>query len=92
MAEDPLNKAVTKAEPIPQRATRASEEFYPQGPLSALRRHNAKRASLRADVDDYTAERGMNTRAGSYNKGGMVKVGSPKVSAPCKDTKTIKCY
>jgi hypothetical protein len=33
----------------------------------------------------------------SYAKGGIVgpnrlKWGSPKVSAPCKDTKTIKCY
>jgi hypothetical protein len=27
-----------------------------------------------------------------YNKGGTVKPGAPKVSAPCKDTKTIKCY
>lgn len=26
-----------------------------------------------------------------YSKGGMVKAGSPKVSAPCGDTKTIKC-
>jgi len=31
-------------------------------------------------------------RAPTYNKGGMVKLGSPKVSAPCADTKTIKCY
>ena len=28
----------------------------------------------------------------SYRKGGMVKHGSPSVSAPCKDTKTLKCY
>jgi hypothetical protein len=26
-----------------------------------------------------------------YSRGGMVKAGSPKVSAPCRDTKTIKC-
>jgi hypothetical protein len=27
-----------------------------------------------------------------YAKGGMVKHGSPKVSAPCGDSKTVKCY
>jgi hypothetical protein len=27
----------------------------------------------------------------SFSRGGMVKHGSPKVSAPCRDTKTVKC-
>jgi hypothetical protein len=26
-----------------------------------------------------------------YSKGGMVKLGSPKVSAPCSDSKTLSC-
>lgn len=30
-------------------------------------------------------------RSPSYSKGGMVKLGSPKVSAPCRDSKTLSC-
>jgi hypothetical protein len=32
------------------------------------------------------------TKVPKYNTGGMVKAGSPKVTAPCADTKTLKCY
>lgn len=27
----------------------------------------------------------------SFNCGGMVKAGSPAVTAPCRDSKTVKC-
>jgi len=88
MPQDPLDKAVTKAEPTPQRAPRASEEFYSQGPMSAFRRQDAKRAALKADVDDYTSERGMNTRGTrGYAHGG--KVAGPNHKNFCKGGKVI---
>ena len=48
---------------------------------------------------DVPSSSGVYTKevAPRFNKGGIVgpnvlKWGSPKVSAPCKDSKTIKCY
>jgi hypothetical protein len=44
------------------------------------------------DVERLDKEKSNPSAAPSYKKGGMVKAGSPKLSAPCGDTKTIKCY
>jgi hypothetical protein len=55
---------------------------------------DADLAGRRADQEDNNASRSRYMQG--YAKGGIVgpnrlKWGSPKVSAPCADTKTLKC-
>ena len=45
----------------------------------------------RGDMDYGPEGKPPQVPMGSYRKGGMVKYGSPKHTAPCRDTKTIKC-
>jgi hypothetical protein len=63
--------------------------------LVPLRRPSAGGGGVR-DISPQDTNLGggsrMIGRAPTYKKGGAVKLGSPAVSAPCKDTKTIKCY
>jgi len=43
------------------------------------------------DAEKREFNRSIGRRSG-YARGGMVKAGSPKVTAPCSDTKTIRCW
>jgi hypothetical protein len=47
---------------------------------------------MRPPDDSDEASQRMKNTAPKFAGGGMVKAGSPKVSAPCRDTKTLKCY
>jgi hypothetical protein len=69
-------------------------------PLS-MRPRSTPNAELSAQKrDEWRYEEGVYDRPEvkavplrGYSKGGAVhKFGSPKITAPCKDSKTIKCY
>jgi len=75
----------------PKSGTTVAKRPTPRVPAGSPRQGIPVREISPSDVNLGGGSR-MIGRTPTYNRGGAVKLGSPKVSAPCKDTKTIKCY
>lgn len=87
-----LEEAVRKGSPMPRRAPRVSgAEYFPSSGLTdKYRALKATHASGKADVEDYTAERGLGPS--EYARGGAVKKGSYTTPQMCGGGKVIKSW